>query len=416
MNSPSTGGKKSLFGWVLLLAVAFLVGWGVALFVQAPSEQPPTEAKKPSAATPGPPPTAPSLPTPGSVGSVTGTGSLRLTLAEAIRVPRPPRRTTPARPERADEPLAATPAQPEEPPVRAKTSARIGEGRVTPSAPPVDSSILYEEPAADTKTKPPAPLPVLPAEVQKERKGKMLNTLAIIIDDLGYNAAVSRAMVALPADITLAILPKADYAREIARMGKAAGREILLHQPMEPRRYPQVNPGPGAMLTSMDMASIQAVLRANLAELPEVVGVNNHMGSRLTEDAESMDAVMAILSEKQLFFVDSRTSEISVGAARAAAGHVPTAARDVFLDNVPDEAAILRQLAQLERLARTQGEAIGIGHPYRETLAALQHWLPTLAQKGIRLHRVSRFLRPTAARTHYPDQQQVAHSGPDREE
>lgn len=245
--------------------------------------------------------------------------------------------------------------------------------------------------------------PVTPPAVDENTEDRVRNTLAVIIDDLGYNVSVSQAMLALPADLTLAILPGGSYSQELAKKAHAAGREVLLHQPMEPWGYPRINPGPGAVFLDMDVATIQRVLQDNIELFPEAVGVNNHMGSRFTGNPQVMDAVMTVLGDKQLFFVDSRTSVATVGESRAVANQVPSAARDVFIDNVPDVDTILQQLAELERQARQFGGVIGIGHPYRATWIALKRWLPTLQKRGIRLLRVSRFLRPAQFRKLYPD-------------
>ena len=261
--------------------------------------------------------------------------------------------------------------------------------------------------------------PSVPPSVQvsppvgEERGIKLLNTLAVIIDDLGYNVPVSKAIFALPADLTLAILPGGRYSQKLAEQGHVAGREILLHQPMEPWRYPKVNPGPGALFVDMDSASIQRVLKDNIKLFPKAVGVNNHMGSRFTNDPKAMDAVMAVLRDKQLFFIDSRTSGTSVGMERALVGHVPTASRNVFVDNVQNVEVILQKLLELERRARRVGNAIGIGHPYPETLIALRRWLPTLQARGLRLVRVSRFLRPVLSRKNDSDMRAI--DGNDRE-
>lgn len=232
-----------------------------------------------------------------------------------------------------------------------------------------------------------------PPKTAIKKHTKKLKALAVIIDDLGYNGKISKAIMELSSGITLAILPGGKHSRTLAQQGHAAGREILLHQPMEPLGYPRIKPGPGAMYASMDSETIQQVLRDNLKLFPEAVGINNHMGSRLTSDPNAMDAVMDVLQEESKFFIDSRTSDSSVGMARALLKHVPTASRDIFIDNVPEVKAILRQLTALERHARKYGEAIGIGHPYPETLMALQRWLPTLQKRGLRLMRASRFLQ-----------------------
>ncbi|MEO5339413.1 MAG: divergent polysaccharide deacetylase family protein [Magnetococcus sp. MYC-9] len=376
MNSLRVRGNKPLLGWLAGCVVVVLTGWGGFLLIDREADQGSAPVQTPA---------DPKV--------------LRLTLSETIRVP-----TAAPRPTVSPETTVA-PAAPAatEPPTRAD--------QMPPPQEPVAAagSILYEEPLAEKK--PAAPRHSPTAAVPGEKKTGKLHTLALIIDDLGYDGPLSRAVVALPADITLAVLPHGPHAREIAGLAKAAGRELLLHQPMEPRRYPQMNPGPGAMLVGMDAARLQAVLRANLEQLPEAVGINNHMGSRLTEREDAMDAVMEVLVEKKLFFIDSRTSEVSVGMAQAVAGHVPTAARDIFIDNIPEEKAILRQLAQLERMAHKQGEVIGIGHPYRSTVAALQQWLPTLEGKGIQLQRVSRFIRPGSARALYPDHPTTTRAG-----
>ncbi|MBF0460939.1 MAG: divergent polysaccharide deacetylase family protein [Magnetococcales bacterium] len=414
----------SLLGGLVICVVLFLVGWGVAQWIETRSDQPSTGESGQVL-----PATNPSAPPVGGVDAK----ALRLTLAETMRVPKP---SVPL-----EKPLAPTegpltqtgrpPPQTAEPRPPVGKPSTLGEGSVPSGGvrtqaekspartedkyapldePAVANSLLYEESLPEAGKSAPVPQHLLPPIAHQEKKTKATHTLALIIDDLGYEWSISRAIVALPADITLALLPRVPYARDIAKLGRAAGRELLLHQPMEPQRYPQTNPGPGAILSHMDKAEIQAVLQANLDRFPEVVGVNNHMGSRLTENADAMDAVMAVLLERQLFFIDSRTSETSVGAERAMLGQVPTAARDVFIDNVPNEEAILHQLAQLEHLAHKQGEAIGIGHPYRATLAALHRWLPTLPQKGIQLLRVSQLIRPLSARNHYPNHLPVANA------
>ncbi|MBF0113559.1 MAG: divergent polysaccharide deacetylase family protein [Magnetococcales bacterium] len=326
---------------------------------------------------------------------------LRLILAENMRGAKPvPPLLVPAL-----DPATVRPSGPDLTFVAPGNGERPHPGTISapaPAPPPSETNapILYEEPLPDAKKERPKPARThSPSGGTSERT---LGTLAVIIDDLGYDWPHSKAIAELPADVTMAILPKVPFSREIARLGKKLGKEMLLHQPMEPIRYPHTSPGPGAMLASMESERLQSVLRDNLANMPEVVGINNHMGSRLTERATAMDATMHVLLDKQLFFIDSRTSDNSVAAERATAHQVPTATRDIFLDNVAEEGAILRQLHRLERLALSHGEAIGIGHPYRATVAALQQWLPTLPGKGIRVQRVSRFLRPVQARTRFP--------------
>ncbi|MBF0283913.1 MAG: divergent polysaccharide deacetylase family protein [Magnetococcales bacterium] len=283
---------------------------------------------------------------------------------------------------------------------------RMGADERKADAPPspTPAAILYEEHFADEPNQRTAKEPEPKTSPAPRAAPGEVVPVAVIIDDLGYNEPVSKGIAKLHADITLAILPGGGASREVASLGKSQGKEIILHQPMEPAQYPSMNPGPGALLTGMDSDAIRRVLNANLAQFPEAVGVNNHMGSKLTTNRPAMDSVMQVLAEKGLFFVDSRTAAHSAAFAAAANKGVPRAQRDIFLDNVHDVNAILNQLRLLERVARDRGSAVGIGHPYPETLAALDRWLPGLEGRGIRVVRASRLLAPDSARAKYPAQ------------
>ncbi|WP_130470273.1 divergent polysaccharide deacetylase family protein [Candidatus Magnetaquicoccus inordinatus] len=427
MNGPATGNWPGKLRWLAVLLLLLLAAWGVVRWFDKGSGTVPesnsagnkgqlfSEKISPPVAVPAPAP-------PATV--VLDHEPLRLILAESMRGSKPSVAIVPpvdpatARPSGPDltfvTPTTSTsPESPEvtPPPTPGAETASSAPTAATATATP--AALLYEEPQPAGKKERTPTRPRTAATTTTSRGERTLGTLAIIIDDLGYDWPHSKAITELPADITLAILPKVPFTREVARLGKKLGKEMLLHQPMEPLRYPHTSPGPGAMLLQMDTQRQQAILRENLAQLPEVVGINNHMGSRLTEQAVAMDSAMQVLLEKQLFFIDSRTSDNSVAADRALAQQVPTAVRDIFLDNTAEEGAILRQLHRLERLALSHGEAIGIGHPYRATVAALQQWLPTLPGKGIRVQRVSRFLRPAAARARYPELPATASKRPE---
>ncbi|MBF0341309.1 MAG: divergent polysaccharide deacetylase family protein [Magnetococcales bacterium] len=236
------------------------------------------------------------------------------------------------------------------------------------------------------------PEPVLPPSSTPSQPRSGAPRVAVVIDDLGYNGPVSMAIARLPEAITLAILPDGDFSRRVAHIGKETRKEVILHQPMEPMGYPRIKPGPHALLSGMGREEIRATLIRNLDQFPEAIGINNHMGSRLTQNREAMDVVMELLKERGLFFLDSRTSQTSVGYARARASGIPAARRDVFLDNVQRVAAIEARLAELEHVARVTGRAVGIGHPYNETLIALRGWLPAAAKRGIQVEGISHFL------------------------
>lgn len=205
--------------------------------------------------------------------------------------------------------------------------------------------------------------------------------IAIIIDDIGYDKALALALFSVSPDITFSVLPFSPHGRTIARRLGARGAELMLHLPMEPAQYPKVNPGPGALLSSMPPDVLLDQLRKDLDAVPGVVGVNNHMGSKLTADADKMNQIFTVLKQKNLFFIDSRTSAQSKGEAAARLFMIRFSHRDVFLDNFQNVDYITGQLRKLIRAARKHGAAIGIGHPYPATLEALRGELPKLSGK-----------------------------------
>ncbi|MGW8312598.1 MAG: divergent polysaccharide deacetylase family protein [Desulfuromonadales bacterium] len=213
--------------------------------------------------------------------------------------------------------------------------------------------------------------------------------LAIIMDDLGRSTSTARMLASLAQPVTFSILPDEPQAVDVAEIAYAAGREVMLHVPMEPQGYPAVNPGRDALFVNNSAAQIRHNFDLLLARIPHVIGTNNHMGSRFTEDARALAPVMESLHDKGLFFIDSRTTGNSKVSEVAQKFGVPTMSRDVFLDNVAEVDAITREIRKLENKARQHGMAIGICHPYRETLEALKNELPGLAGRGVTLVPVS---------------------------
>ncbi len=220
--------------------------------------------------------------------------------------------------------------------------------------------------------------------------------LTIIMDDLGRGTYAAKVLTSIAQPVTFAILPDEPQAVQVAEIAHAAGREVMLHVPMEPQGYPAVNPGPDALFVRESDAEIRRAFDQLLARIPYVTGANNHMGSRFTEDARALAPVMESLSEKGLFFIDSRTTGQSRVPEVAARFSVPSMSRDVFLDNLAEVDAIAREIRRLEGKARRQGLAIGICHPYPETLDALRRELPGLAERGINVVPVSLLLRKRA--------------------
>ena len=208
--------------------------------------------------------------------------------------------------------------------------------------------------------------------------------LAVVIDDMGRDLERARAFLDLPIPITPSVIPHLRHSRDVAALARSRGRLVLLHLPMEPKRYPQIDPGPGALLAGMDEAEVRRRVAADLAQVPGAAGVNNHMGSRLTELDEPMGWVMEELRDRGLFFLDSLTTARSVAASKAREAGIPTLRRDVFLDNDRTEKAIGRQLRRaLDRALRT-GRAVAIGHPYPVTLETLRKWAPRIRAAGVK--------------------------------
>ncbi|MBE9504749.1 MAG: divergent polysaccharide deacetylase family protein [Proteobacteria bacterium] len=211
-----------------------------------------------------------------------------------------------------------------------------------------------------------------------------LPKLAVIIDDIGFNKRFTD-LLDIQVPLTLAIIPFTPYSREAATKGHTAGLEVMLHLPMEPKGYPASNPGQGALLTTMSENDILNQTIADLNDVPNIKGVNNHMGSSFTEYSKGMKIVLKEIKKRNLFFVDSKTSIHSTGYSLAKAMNIRTAERHVFLDNVQTEEAITQQLLEAVKVAKDKGEAVAIGHPYPSTVIVLRKLAPHLKEEGVEL-------------------------------
>lgn len=222
-------------------------------------------------------------------------------------------------------------------------------------------------------------------------QGPPAPSIAIVIDDIGYNRAGDLAALGLPGAYSYAILPRAPHGARFAAAARALGRDGLLHLPMEAERDNELL-GPSALRRGMDEPAFAATLTDALASVAPVVGINNHMGSRLTRDPDAMRRLARGLAVAApgLFFLDSRTTPRSVAARVLGAAGIRVLERDVFLDHVPRPAAVARQLGRLVALARRRGVALGIAHPHRATLEVLRDFSPGRA--GVKLVPVSAML------------------------
>lgn len=219
--------------------------------------------------------------------------------------------------------------------------------------------------------------------------------IAVIIDDLGLDRARTRAAIALPGAITLSFLPYGGATPEMAREARRNGHEVMVHLPMEP--VGNANPGPMALSAGLSPEEVRRRMEWALARVPGFAGVNNHMGSRLTTDAQALAPAMRVLAERGIYFIDSRTTANSVAEAVARREGVASAARDVFLDHGGGAGGVRAALARLERIAAERGIALAIGHPYDATLEVLVRWCAEAESRGYRLVPASEAVRRFAA-------------------
>ncbi|MFO7592987.1 MAG: divergent polysaccharide deacetylase family protein [Pseudomonadota bacterium] len=215
--------------------------------------------------------------------------------------------------------------------------------------------------------------------------------IALIIDDLGDRLGDGLDAVALPGEITYAILPQTTFSRRLAEAAHAAGKEVMLHQPMQPVSGKAM--GPGGMAMDMTRQDLLDTLKANLDSVPHVRGVNNHMGSLLTRHPGHMDWLMGALQQYGgLYFIDSVTTSHTVAQKISRENNLPGMRRHIFLDHRRDQKTIQRQFVRLIQQARKRGYALAIGHPYPETLAVLKRVLPYIEEFGVRLVPVSQLI------------------------
>ena len=204
--------------------------------------------------------------------------------------------------------------------------------------------------------------------------------LAIIIDDMGYDRSAADAVIALPFRLTVSVLPHLPISSEIAEEANTRGDQVLLHLPMESdaatAKSEEIE-----LRVGMSPAQVSSAVSGMLETVPHVVGVNNHQGSRATSDPALMQALMPLLRERGLFFIDSRTDAKTVAYDIAKLDGVHAASRKVFLDDIATRGAIITQLRLAARDAQRDGFTIAIGHPRSETIAALAEEVPKLESK-----------------------------------
>jgi polysaccharide deacetylase 2 family uncharacterized protein YibQ len=215
--------------------------------------------------------------------------------------------------------------------------------------------------------------------------------VALLIDDAGLDRKGTQRAIALRGPVTLSFMSYASELSEQSAAARAAGHEVMLHLPMEPLDTKRNNPGPNALYVSLDPAELQRRLVWHLDRFSDYVGVNNHMGSRFTADAARMANVLDEINRRQVFWLDSLSGPNSAGPALARKRGLDAAERDLFLDD-DRSPGIAHELAAMERIARSRGDVIAIGHPHGSTLTALEKWIATAQERGFTLAPVSTVL------------------------
>ena len=212
--------------------------------------------------------------------------------------------------------------------------------------------------------------------------------IIIIIDDMGVNKKLSKEVIDLKAPLTLAFLPYADNLPNITEQAKNKGHELIIHMPMEPINS-GLDVGSIALLDHMNEQEIQKNLDQAFKSFEGYVGINNHMGSKVTQNQTIMNQVMDNLAKRDLFFVDSITIGSSVAASTAEKYGLRFAERDVFLDHEESDEFVQKALQKLEQISQKRGYAIAIGHPKKNTIKALKSWLPDAQKRGFQIVPVS---------------------------
>ena len=246
---------------------------------------------------------------------------------------------------------------------------------------PIEKEAIHPLPSV------PSPAAKLPEEPEKGKEPplKPVPRLALVIDDGGYNVDKVKAIMEIRRPFTLAVLPNTPHARKVALLAHQEGVEVMLHLPMEPKENNRYSLEPDTILSGMGKREIQAILQRGLREIPHVRGVNNHMGSKATEDSQVMQALMEVLKEEGLYYVDSHTSARTVGPHLARQSGVPFGSNDRFIDQEQDLEVIKKAIRLAMKKAKREGKAIAIGHPHPLTARAIREMVPEIEEAGIKL-------------------------------
>jgi polysaccharide deacetylase 2 family uncharacterized protein YibQ len=255
----------------------------------------------------------------------------------------------------------------------------------TPSRAPAAPKLRDPLPAQPASPAPPGP---------QARTGPVSTPrVAVIVDDLGARRDVFDPLRDIRRPLAVAILPGLPLSEWTAREAAQAGMEVILDLPMEPYRFPELDPGPGALLMAMGPQELQAQVGAHLASVPGAVGVTNHMGSRMTEDRTRMRTVLEVLAGRRLFLVDGLASNLSVAYDEAKALGLRAGRRQIVVDHAAGEAGDRVRWDDVAWWAERRGEVIVIAHGHPLTARLLREYVPRWEARGIRLVPVSQLAR-----------------------
>ena len=258
---------------------------------------------------------------------------------------------------------------------------------------PRDAAAARVPPASHSPAGAQPPQASLPPVPQPSPAPASAPRVAVIVDDLGGRRDVFDPLRDIRRPLTIAVLPGLPLSEWTAREAAAAGMEIMLDLPMEPYRFPEVDPGPGALLMTMTPHELQAQVGAHLASVPGAVGVTNHMGSRMTEDRARMRTVLEVLAGRRLFLVDGLSSNLSLAYDEAKALGLRAGRRQIIVDHKGGEAGDRVRWDEVVWWAERRGEVIVIAHGHPLTARLLREYVPRWEARGIRLVPVSQLAR-----------------------
>jgi polysaccharide deacetylase 2 family uncharacterized protein YibQ len=296
-----------------------------------------------------------------------------------------------SQPDKQTEPARQPPEQERKSLPSANTSAPVAGN--TPVSPAKKQNVTNT--SAPTVNNSPLSLPQkqnVTSNTVSQKPAENYGTLVFVIDDAGNNLRELEPFLRIPFPLTIAVLPGLPNSAEAAKRIRSAGKDVILHQPME--AIGGQNPGPQAIYSGMSAQEIRSILSRNITEVGPVAGMNNHQGSKVTMDSEAMETILAFCREQGIYFLDSRTtSETSVPAAARRLG-IKIAERDIFIDNEQDRDSMLRYITSGLARAQKNGHAVMIGHTWSPALAPLlAERFPLLTSQGYTIKTASDIIK-----------------------